>query len=156
MHTKYSTRVNLVIYNRFGHLLIVDWCFMWKIIGEFIDYLVFHYSLATDVCSFIFTLFGAFGLVWVMPKFAYELLKYWQGWFYCTKQLRCGKPCLCASFAVYLQNKVFDGVKHPTFCNQRAYFAVFVMGTLGNILSISFADFIDSVSLWFVFYEKGL
>ena len=45
------------------HVLIIDWCCICK--RGAIDYLLLHSSLATDIWSFFFTLFG---IVWVMEK----------------------------------------------------------------------------------------
>ena len=46
--------------------------------GESVDHLLIHCSIAFDLWSMVFTLFG---IHWVMPKTVVELLACWQGKF---------------------------------------------------------------------------
>ena len=59
-------------------ILILDWCCMCKRNGELVDHLLIHCSIAFDLWSMVFTLFG---IHWVMPKTVVELLACWQGKF---------------------------------------------------------------------------
>ena len=59
---------------------ITDWCYMCKCNGEFVDHLLLHCPIASDLWSMIL---GYFGVYWVMPKYVVELLVCWQG--------RCGR-----------------------------------------------------------------
>ena len=57
-------------------ILILDWCCMCKRNGESVDHLLIHCSIASDLWSMVFTLFG---IHWVMAKKVVDLLAYWQG-----------------------------------------------------------------------------
>ena len=46
------------------HLIIVDWCCLCKTSGESVDHLLLHCSLAWELWSMVF---GLFGVCWVMP-----------------------------------------------------------------------------------------
>ena len=56
-------------------LRITDWCFMCKCNGEYVDHLFLHCYIASNLWS---TILGLFGVGWVMPKSAVELLDCWQ------------------------------------------------------------------------------
>ena len=58
------------------NLLILDWCCMCKRNGESVDHLLILCSIAFDLWSMMFTLFG---IHWVMPKTMVDLLACWQG-----------------------------------------------------------------------------
>ena len=60
------------------NIILVSWCCMCKVDGETIDHLFLHCSLAYDLWSFVFSLFGVH---WVMPRKVLDLLSCWQGSF---------------------------------------------------------------------------
>jgi hypothetical protein len=63
------------------HLIIVNWCCLCKQSGESVDNLLLHCSMARELWSM---LFGLFGVSWVMPC---QVLHLWAGW-----QVRFGDP----------------------------------------------------------------
>jgi endonuclease/exonuclease/phosphatase family metal-dependent hydrolase len=56
------------------HLIIIDWCCLCKQSGESVDHLLLHCSLARELWSMVF---GMFGVSWVMPC---HVLHLWAGW----------------------------------------------------------------------------
>jgi hypothetical protein len=60
------------------HLIIVDWCCLCKSSGESVDHLLLHCSLAWELWSMVF---GLFGVCWVMPG---QVLQLWAGWQICV------------------------------------------------------------------------
>ena len=62
------------------HVAVLEWCFMCKRCGELVDHLLLHCSIAYELWSMVFCLFG---IHWVMPYKVSELLASWQrkfGW----------------------------------------------------------------------------
>jgi hypothetical protein len=55
---------------------VTDWCFMCKMSGESINYILFHCVVAKDLWTSIFSLFG---IEWVMPQRLVELMDCWRG-----------------------------------------------------------------------------
>ena len=55
-------------------LIIVDWCCLCKQSGESVDHLLLHCSMARELWSLVF---GLFGVDWVMPG---KVLHLWAGW----------------------------------------------------------------------------
>ena len=60
------------------HVLVLDWCSMCKNCGESMDHLLLHCSIACELWSLVFCLFG---IHWVMPHKVIELFESWQGIF---------------------------------------------------------------------------
>jgi hypothetical protein len=60
------------------NLIIIDWCCMCKQSGESVDHLLLHCSLARELWSMVFVLFGVH---WVMPCHVLHLRAGWQGRF---------------------------------------------------------------------------
>ena len=60
------------------HVIVLDWCYMCKRCGGSVDHLLFHCSIAWELWSLVFCLFG---IQWVMPNTVLELFKAWQGKF---------------------------------------------------------------------------
>jgi hypothetical protein len=56
------------------NLIIIDWCCLCKQSGESVDHLLLHCSLARELWSMVF---GLFGVSWVMPC---HVLHLWAGW----------------------------------------------------------------------------
>jgi hypothetical protein len=56
------------------NLIIVDWCCLCKQSGESVDHLLLHCSMASELWSMVF---GLYGLSWVMPS---QVLHLWTGW----------------------------------------------------------------------------
>ena len=56
------------------NLIIVDWYCLCKQSGESVDHLLLHCSLAKELWSMVF---GLFGVHWVMPCHVFQL---WAGW----------------------------------------------------------------------------
>ena len=56
------------------HFVVLEWCFMCKGCGEFVDHLLLHYPIAFEMWSMIFWLFG---ICWVMPQRVVDLLDCW-------------------------------------------------------------------------------
>ena len=65
---------------------ILDWCYMCKCNGESVDHLFLHCSVAMDLWSMVF---GLFGVSWVMPQSVVGLLACWQGRFSRHRNSRC-------------------------------------------------------------------
>ena len=59
-------------------MLVLDWCYMCKRCGEFMDHLLLHCPIAWELWSLVFYLFG---IHWVMPHTVLELFEAWQGKF---------------------------------------------------------------------------
>ena len=55
-------------------ILIFDWCCMCKSVGETVNHLLLHCSIAYELWSMIFTLFG---VKWVMPEGVEDHLNSW-------------------------------------------------------------------------------
>jgi hypothetical protein len=58
------------------HVIVVDWCCMYKRSGEFVDHLLLHCEIASALWSAIFSLVG---LAWVTPKRVVDLFACWRG-----------------------------------------------------------------------------
>ena len=56
------------------HFVVLEWFFMCKGCGESIDHLLLHCSIASEMWSMIFCLFG---ICWVMPQRVADLLDFW-------------------------------------------------------------------------------
>ena len=56
------------------HFVVLEWFFMCKGCGESIDHLLLHCSIASEMWSMIFCLFG---ICWVMPQRVADLLDCW-------------------------------------------------------------------------------
>ena len=57
---------------------MLDWCFMYKGSGELVDHLLLHCSIAYELSSMVFCLFG---IHWFMAYKVSELLASWHGRF---------------------------------------------------------------------------
>ncbi len=57
-------------------LILQEWCCMCKQSGESVDHLFLHCSMASDLWSLVF---GMFGVQWVMPRTVLELFCGWMG-----------------------------------------------------------------------------
>jgi hypothetical protein len=68
---KILTRDNLGKRN----VIVIEWCCLCKKSGESIDHLLFHYEVTQDILSYILILFG---VEWIIPQTALELLKSWR------------------------------------------------------------------------------
>ena len=78
-------------------------------------YLLLQCSMATNIWSFAFTLFG---LAWVMLKSVLDLLECWEGEFQCHRgaNMWWALPLCVMWILLYESNRwVFDGVESPTF-----------------------------------------
>jgi hypothetical protein len=53
------------------NVVVVEWCYMCKKSGEFIDHFLFHCEVAHDLWSYILTLFG---VEWIMSQRVLDLL----------------------------------------------------------------------------------
>ena len=60
------------------HVLVLDWCYMCKKGGESVEHFLLHCPFARELWSMVF---GLFGVTWVMPRSALDLLACWQGSF---------------------------------------------------------------------------
>jgi hypothetical protein len=58
------------------NIILVDWCCLCKEDGENIDHLFLHCTVARELWSSVFILFG---VSWVMPRRVVDLLTCWQG-----------------------------------------------------------------------------
>ena len=118
-----------------GHwILIVDWYCMCKGNKETVDYLLCH--TATSVWSFVFMLLG---LTW-MPKYVCE-----NDDFRAVKPLLWGEPCphvLCGLCGTKEIGRSLMELSDLLIWSKRKF--------------VSFVDFIDTLSLWVVFFEKVL
>ena len=59
-------------------VIVLDWCYMCKRYGESMDHLLLHCSIAWELWSLVFCLFG---IQWVIPYTVLELFEAWQGKF---------------------------------------------------------------------------
>ena len=59
-------------------VIVLDWCYMCKSCGESVDHLLLHCSIAWELWSLVFCLFG---IQWVMPRSVLELFEAQQGKF---------------------------------------------------------------------------
>ena len=78
-------------------------------------YLLLQCSMATNIWSFAFTLFG---LAWVTLKSVLDLLECWEGEFQCHRgaNMWWALPLCVMWILLYESNRwVFDGVESPTF-----------------------------------------
>jgi len=57
------------------HVIVMNWCYMCKKSGEFIDHLLLHCKVARDTWVSVFRLIGR---EWVMPQRVEELLVSWR------------------------------------------------------------------------------
>jgi hypothetical protein len=65
----------LILDNLRKHLIVVDWCFMCKKNGGSVDHLL-HCEIT---CALWSSIFGLFGLKWVMPRWVVGLFVCWRG-----------------------------------------------------------------------------
>ena len=56
-------------------VIVMEWCCMCKRSGEFIDHLLCHSAMASELWS---TTFSPFGVEWVMSRRMVELLDCWR------------------------------------------------------------------------------
>jgi hypothetical protein len=56
------------------HIMVVEWCCLYKKSGESIDHLLLNCEVMRELWSSIFNLFG---VVWVMPRQVIDLLNSW-------------------------------------------------------------------------------
>ena len=61
---------------------ILDWCYLCKCNSETVDHLFLHCPIALELWD---TIFGLFGVCWVLPMSVVELLACWQGHFGCHR-----------------------------------------------------------------------
>jgi hypothetical protein len=80
------------------HFVVLNWCCMCKHDGESTDHLLLHYSVAQEMWSMPF---GLFGVSWVMPKTVLGLLDCWQGKFGRHQNIGFGGLCLIASCGAF-------------------------------------------------------
>ncbi len=59
-------------------IVTVGWCCLCRCSGETVDHLLLHCSVAVEIWSFVFQLFG---VEWVMPRGVLDLLAGWRNWF---------------------------------------------------------------------------
>ena len=136
--------------------LIVDWCCMCKHSGEFIDHLLLHCCVASDIWSCVLPLFE---LSQVMPKSVVESCcnfgKVSFSGISTIEQLRCSKLCPYASCGIYGLRGTSGSLMEERPYVLKAYFAHFVWldVALGGVLSMSFVDFFYSLYFLFVFFE---
>jgi hypothetical protein len=57
-------------------LILQNWCCLCQSDGESVDHLFLHCSMATDMWSMVF---GLFGVEWVMPRTVMDLFSCWMG-----------------------------------------------------------------------------
>ena len=60
---------------RHQRLILLDWCCICKRVGESVDHLLLHCSLACELWSMVF---GLLGVQWVLPRSVMDLLARWQ------------------------------------------------------------------------------
>ena len=107
------------------------------------------------------SLFSLFGLMWMMLRFAYELLECWKRCFHChrTSIVWPAVP-LCVMWNLwYKRNKrVFDGLERPTFLFKEHTLFICMIGWvhwLASLLFFFFWVYWFSLSLICIFW-KGL
>jgi hypothetical protein len=64
--------------SRKRHIIVVDWCCLCKKSGETVDHLLLHCKLGSALWS---SIFGLFGLAWVIPRRVRDLFACWRGKF---------------------------------------------------------------------------
>jgi hypothetical protein len=60
------------------NIVVVNWCYLCKANGESVDHLLLHCSFLRELWDLVFAFFGVH---WVMPETALNLLACWQGSF---------------------------------------------------------------------------
>ena len=58
------------------HFVVLEWCYMCKRCGEFVDHLLLHCPIAYEMWIMVFCLFG---ICWVMLQRVVDLLDSWLG-----------------------------------------------------------------------------
>lgn len=61
---------------RHKNTILVNWCCMSKVIGESVDYLFLHFSMARELWDTVFSLFG---IHWVMSRRVVDFFACLQG-----------------------------------------------------------------------------
>jgi hypothetical protein len=75
-------------------VIVVDWCYMYKRNGEFVDNFLLHCEVACAVWN---VFFSRFRLSWVMPMQVVDLHACW--WTLATLGvLLCGTWCFCGAY----------------------------------------------------------
>jgi len=59
-----------------SNIILLNWCYLFKSSKESVDHLLFHCSVANELWTFVFSLFGVH---WVMPKKVIDLYFGWKG-----------------------------------------------------------------------------
>ena len=68
-------------------VIVLDWCYMCKRCAESVDHLLLHCSIAWELWSLVFCLFG---IQWAMPHTALELLRFGKESLGTIATLTCG------------------------------------------------------------------
>ena len=68
-------------------VIVLDWCYMCKRCGESVDHLLLHCSIAWELWSLVFYLFG---IQWAMPHTVLELLRFGKESLGAIVTLTCG------------------------------------------------------------------
>lgn len=140
------------------HILFADWYCTCKGCGKTLDHFLLHCLTTTDVWSFISMLLG---LAWVVPTSVYEMLESWQRQFQSHRITIVWRDLpLCVMWPLWYRGnrQVFDCVERLAYViKEQTLQSLFdSMLAVGNIPLMSFVDNIDFLSLWVVFFEKGL
>ena len=97
---------------RKGRVIVLDWCYMCKRCGESVDHLPLHCSIAWELWSLVFCLFG---IQWVMPHTIFELFEAWQGKFARHRHIdvwRLVPHCLIWCIWCERNARSFEGCEH--------------------------------------------
>ena len=81
--------------------MTLDWCCIYKKSEEMVEHLLLHFSVARDLWSLVFALFG---VSWVMPN-TIPMLASWQGKFNNNRNIKIRKVVLLMYSVDYLASK---------------------------------------------------
>ena len=109
-------------------MLVLDWCYMCKSCGESMDNLLLHCSIACELWSLVFYLFG---IHWVMPHKVIELFKSWQamfGWHHNIHFWRLVPHCLIWCIWRERNARSFERCECSTLEVKSFFFALSLIG----------------------------
>ena len=127
---------------------MLDWCYMCKRCGESVDHLLLHCSIAWELWSLVFCLFG---IQWVMPHIVLDLFETWQRKFARHRHIDVWKLVPhCLIWCIWRERKVrsFEGCERSCW-RFKSFFlhALFEWSVVFSHFSCSsFSIFLDRCS----------
>lgn len=123
-----------------NEVIIVDWCCMYKLNGEFVDHLLLYCIIAKELWDLPSCLFG---VTWLMPNSIIAILASWKGsgklW---TTALSCLMCCLWKEWNLC----TFEGKKLPL-----PHLKFLFLKTLHNWIPIISPWLLHGLFRWLIF-----